>query len=124
MEEDKLYDLIDLYRNPLHYGKPTHFNLEEEGYSPSCGDRFIVYLDVENELIKDASFEGSGCVVSTVAASKLCSYIIGRGVKDVDDLGVEDIKRLLGLTNISAARVKCSLVGLNAVKSALHKSQD
>jgi NifU homolog involved in Fe-S cluster formation len=116
MEDDKFYELVELYRNPDHYGKPSHYNYSDEGYSPSCGDKFSVYLDVENGIVKDASFDGKGCVISTVSLSKLCSFLIGKPLKEVKEMELKDIKNLLGIEDISISRVKCATVGLDAVK--------
>ena len=116
MEDDKFYELVELYRNPEHYGKLSKYNYSEAGYSPSCGDKFSVYLDVENGIIKDASFDGKGCVISTVSLSKLCSYIIGKPLKEVKEMELKDIKNLLGMDEISISRVKCATVGLDTIK--------
>jgi NifU-like protein involved in Fe-S cluster formation len=116
MEDDKFYELVELYRNPEHFGKPTKYNCSSEGYSPSCGDKFSVYLEVENNIIKDASFDGRGCVISTVSLSKLCSYLIGKKLNFVDSLNLESIKQLVGIDELSISRVKCATVGLDAIK--------
>ena len=116
MEDDKFYELVELYRNPEHYGKLSKYNYSEAGYSPSCGDKFSVYLDVENGIIKDASFDGKGCVISTVSLSKLCSYIIGKPLKEVKEMELKDIKNLLGMEELSISRVKCATVGLDTIK--------
>ena len=114
--DDKFYELVELYRNPEHYGKLRKYNYSEAGYSPSCGDKFSVYLDVENGIVKDASFDGKGCVISTVSLSKLCSYLIGKPLKEVKEMELKDIKNLLGIDEISISRVKCATVGLDTVK--------
>jgi NifU-like protein involved in Fe-S cluster formation len=116
MEDDKFYELVEIYRNPEHYGKLDKFNYSETGYSPSCGDKFSVYLDIENGVVKDASFDGKGCVISTVSLSKLCSFLIGRSLKEIERMGLKDIEKMVGIGDISISRVKCATVGLDAVK--------
>ena len=32
-----------------------------EGYNPLCGDKITLYLIVEDGLVKDVGFQGSGC---------------------------------------------------------------
>ena len=120
MGDDKFYELVELYRNPEHYGKLSKYNYSEEGYSPSCGDKFSVYLEVENGLIKDASFDGKGCVISTVSLSKLCDFLIDKQIKEVEKMELKDIENLLGIKDISISRVKCATVGLDAIKK-IHK---
>ncbi len=122
MDEEKLYDLIDVYRDPPNFGKLEKFDLEEEGYSPSCGDRFKLYLCINDGIIRKASFDGNGCVISTVSASKLCSFVIGKTPSEVKQLTFSDIKKILGIDNISASRVKCATVALEAIKSAVNRA--
>ena len=40
-----------------------------EGYNPLCGDRVIVFVNVEDGVVKDVTFQGSGCAISTASAS-------------------------------------------------------
>ena len=121
MGDDKFYELVELYRNPEHYGKLSKYNYSEEGYSPSCGDKFSVYLEVENGLIKDASFDGKGCVISTVSLSKLCDFLIDKQIKEVEKMELKDIENLLGIKDISISRVKCATVGLDTIKKLYQK---
>ena len=116
MEDDKFYELVELYRNPEHFGKLEKYNYSEAGYSPSCGDKFFVYLDIENGIVKNASFDGKGCVISTVSLSKLCRFLINKPLKEIKSMELKDIKNLLGIEDLSISRVKCATVGLDAVK--------
>ena len=70
-------DLRDLYQELiLDHGKSPR-NLrnmeapsnEADGYNPVCGDKGHLYLLLDNGVIKDACFEGSGCAISTALAS-------------------------------------------------------
>ncbi len=59
-------DLRDLYQDVIleHSKAPRNFrelpaaNRKAEGFNPLCGDHFTVYLDVENDSIRDISFQG------------------------------------------------------------------
>jgi NifU-like protein involved in Fe-S cluster formation len=124
MEDNKFYELVELYRNPEHYGKLSKYNYSEEGYSPSCGDKFSVYLDVENRIVKNASFDGKGCVISTVSLSKLCEFLVGKRLEEINSMELKDMEKLLGINGISISRVKCATVGLDAVKRIYKKSAE
>lgn len=117
MEDDKFYELVEIYRNPSHLGRLDDFNYSANGYSSSCGDKFIIYLKIEGGLVKDASFEGKGCVISTVSLSKLCGFLIGKRIDEIENMGLESVKELIGVKEISISRVKCATVGLDAVKN-------
>lgn len=121
MDEEKYYDMIELYKHPEHFGKPEDFDVEHEEYSSSCGDVFKVYLKMDGDIVKDASFEGSGCVISTISISKLCGEITGKKIHDILSMNLDDIKRIISVDAINSSRVKCATIGLETVKAALSK---
>jgi nitrogen fixation NifU-like protein len=87
-------DLRELYQQVIldHNRKPRNFralpgaNRTAEGFNPLCGDRLSLALKVEDGVIKDAAFQGSGCAISKASASLLTGSIIGKTVAEVDAL--------------------------------------
>lgn len=110
--------ILDHYRDPLNYGALAGATHSAQLRNLSCGDAVTVYLRVADEKIKSVSFEGSGCAISTAATSMLTEHIKGKGVKEVLLFSRDDLLALLGV-EISAARLKCALIGLEAVHNAL-----
>ena len=60
-------DLEDLYQEVIldHNRSPRNFHVIDggrhlDGYNPLCGDRITVYLELEGEVIRDVSFQGTG----------------------------------------------------------------
>ena len=76
-------DLSDLYREILldHNSKPRNFrrledvNRSADGYNPLCGDKIELYLKVDDQVIADVGFQGSGCAISRASASMLTQSI-------------------------------------------------
>lgn len=60
-----------------------------EGINPSCGDELTLQLRIEDDVIEEASFTGSGCAVSQASADMMADLITGESVKKA--------KRLVGL---------------------------
>lgn len=60
-----------------------------EGINPSCGDELTLQLRIEDVVIEEASFVGSGCAVSQASADMMADLITGETV--------EEAKRLVGL---------------------------
>lgn len=60
-----------------------------EGINPSCGDELTLQLRIEDDVIEEASFVGSGCAVSQASADMMADLITGESVKEA--------KRLVGL---------------------------
>lgn len=49
-----------------------------EGHNPLCGDRCTVYLQIAEGVIRDASFEGTGCAIMLASASLLTLALVGK----------------------------------------------
>jgi len=81
-------ELSQLYQEVIldHSRKPRNFcvlpgaNHTAEGNNPLCGDRVSIFLRLEGDIIKDASFQGSGCAISKAAASIMTDQIKGKTV--------------------------------------------
>jgi nitrogen fixation protein NifU and related proteins len=87
-------DLRDLYQEVIldHTKKPRNFHKMEaatnsaKGHNPLCGDRLTVYLKLENDIVKDISFEGSGCAISTASASMMTESLKGKTKAEAEAL--------------------------------------
>jgi len=87
-------DLRELYQEVIldHSKKPRNFrelegaNRSAEGYNPLCGDRATVYLRVEDDVVREASFKGSGCSISTASASMMTDAVKGKTLAEVETL--------------------------------------
>lgn len=85
--------LDDLYQEVIldHNRRPRNFRTIEggrraEGFNPLCGDRLTVYVRVEDGVITDASFQGSGCAISKASASMMTESVKGKTVADAEAL--------------------------------------
>src|SRR5215475_11569971 len=84
-------ELSELYQQVIldHNKKPRNFRKLEsathraEGHNPLCGDQLTVYLDLENDAVRDISFEGSGCAISKAAASMMTQAVKGKSRPEV-----------------------------------------
>jgi nitrogen fixation protein NifU and related proteins len=71
--------LSELYKGVIleHNGTPQYFEKRPtaqhviEAYNPLCGDKFKLFLDIENGTITKATFHGYGCAISKAATSVL-----------------------------------------------------
>ena len=87
-------DLRDLYQEVIldHNRRPRNFqkldgaNRMAEGYNPLCGDQLTVYLRLEDGVIKDISFQGSGCAISKASASMMTASLKGKSKADAEAL--------------------------------------
>ena len=97
-------ELRDLYQEVIldHNKKPRNFqrladaNRMAEGHNPLCGDRITVYLKLEGDVIRDISFEGSGCAISKASASMMTSSLKGRTLAEAEGIFDEFHKMVTG----------------------------
>lgn len=139
-------DLSDLYQELIldHNKRPRNRRKLDgaprhaEGYNPLCGDRVTVYVNVADEVIKDISFEGSGCAISTASASLMTESLKGRTLRDAralfekfhgmvtrESTRVGENGPPLGKLEVFSgirrypARVKCATLAWHTVNAAL-----
>jgi len=74
--------ILDHNKNPKNYGKLESYNHTSEGYNPLCGDRLNIYLQIEDDMIKDIHFVGSGCAISKASASVMTTVLKGKTIAE------------------------------------------
>jgi nitrogen fixation protein NifU and related proteins len=142
-------DLGDLYQQVIldHNRKPRNFrviadaNRKQEGYNPLCGDQLVVYLHVDDDVINDVAFQGSGCAISKAAASMMTTAVKGKTRAEAETL-FDEFHRMvrgeldpttesnhLGRLSIFAGvrefpvRVKCASLSWHTLKAALEGAE-
>ena len=125
--------IFDHYRRPRNYGRLNGANRTAEGYNPLCGDKVTLYLQVDEGVIRDARFEGSGCAIATASASLMTESIKGKREDEALHL-LENIHGMvttgaisgdLGKLEVLAGvhefplRVKCATLAWHTMKAAL-----
>ena len=120
-EEEEIYkeNILDHYKDPHNKGEIEH-NATEKELNPICGDEITIYLDIKEERVNNVSFMGHGCAISQASVSMLTDKIKGLNITEVKSLKSDDIYKLLGIP-ISVARIKCALLSLKAVNSAIKR---
>src|SRR3954468_15728132 len=87
-------ELRDLYQEVIldHSKRPRNFRAmpeadrQAEGYNPLCGDRETVFVDMDGDVVKDVSFQGAGCAISTASASMMTESVKGRTRAEAESL--------------------------------------
>ena len=82
---DDLYReiILDHYRTPRNRGELDPPAISAEGYNPLCGDEIRVFIIVEDGVVSDVRFNGSGCSISQSSTSMMTSAIKGKPVEEV-----------------------------------------
>ena len=138
-------DLRELYQDvilehskaPRNYREIGGANRKVEGYNPLCGDRYTIYLTLENDSIRDISFQGSGCAISKASASMMTQSVKGKTKDQAEELftsfhnlvtgqtapnsATPDIGKLSVFSGVSEypVRVKCATLAWHTLRAAL-----
>ena len=137
-------DITDLYqevildhsKNPQNFGILDKYTCTAEGNNPLCGDSLTVYVNIENNVISDVSYQARGCAISVASASIMSKIIKGKTIEEVDilfnkfhrlcmgeyiedDDEIETLKVLSGVSKFPT-RVKCATMSWHAMKEATH----
>ena len=119
--DDKFYKqiLIDHFKNPFNKKAVPEANFCCKDEIPSCGDEIGVEGKIKGGVVVDIGFSGSGCVISQAATSMLIKKCLGKGVLEILKLTSDDIVKMIGLKNIGPVRLKCAVLCLHVLQSAL-----
>ena len=88
MDVRELYQstILDHNKRPRNFRVPEAANREARGSNPLCGDQLTVYLRLENGVVEDVGFQGSGCAISKASASLMTEAVKGKALADLDAL--------------------------------------
>ena len=140
-------DLRDLYqevifdhnRNPRNFRVMENPDREVEGFNPLCGDRLTLFLKMDGKEIVDASFQGSGCAISTASVSLMTEIVKGKTEEEAETLfkqfhamtteeGEVDLAAIGKLAVLAGvreypARVKCATLAWHTLDAALKNEE-
>ncbi|NQY27491.1 MAG: SUF system NifU family Fe-S cluster assembly protein [Piscirickettsiaceae bacterium] len=140
-------DLRDLYQQVImdHNKKPRNFrdmddaNHLAHGNNPLCGDALVVFVKLENDVIEDVSFQGSGCAISVASASLMTEAIKGKSLQEAEEIYQQVHKQMTGedvdastlgklevLSGVKEfpARVKCATLSWHTMHAAMDSDHD
>jgi len=133
--------ILDHNKRPRNFHGMPAANHHADGYNPLCGDKVTIYLDLDGDVVRDISFEGSGCAISKASASMMTEAIKGRTLAQVESLfstfhdlvtgrsgGAAEPAALGKLVVFSGVRefpvrVKCATLAWHTLRAALQNQR-
>lgn len=131
--------ILEHYRHPKNKAELAEKTVEVRMLNPVCGDDITLQLQVEGDVIKKAKFAGQGCSISQASVSMMTALLEGRKLSDADalagrftemmhgtagaasDKALGDLRALQGVAKFPV-RIKCALLGFDALLEALKQS--
>ena len=134
--------ILDHNRSPRNFGRLENANRHAEGSNPLCGDKLSLELRVEEDVITDVRFQGSGCAISQASASLMTSAVKGKTAAEAESLfrlframvtspvdtpvDREALGKLAALGGVRQfpVRVKCANLSWHTLHAALEETED
>ena len=133
--------ILDHNKHPRNFGEIEGADRHAEGYNPLCGDRFVVYLNLDGNVITNVNFLGSGCAISKASASLMTDAVKGKTVVEArqlfdrframvtDDAATSDVEKLGKLAVFAgvrdySTRVKCASLAWHTLRAACDDHHD
>lgn len=134
--------ILDHYRQKRNFRKLSGENVLKVHYkNPTCGDVITLFIEVENDLVKNASFLGEGCSISMASSSMMTVLIQNRSLSEIallrkafeelirtghlidGNIDLGDSFSLKGVHQLKA-RHNCALMSWQALDKALKEEQE
>jgi nitrogen fixation NifU-like protein len=134
--------ILDHGKRPRNFGELAGANRRAEGYNPLCGDRETVFVRLEDDLLKDVGFRGTGCAISTASASMMTEVLKGKtraqaealferfhdlitGKNGSTEQGATELGKLTVFSGVREfpVRVKCATLPWHTLRAALSGAQ-
>ena len=110
------------------------------GYNPTCGDDITMKLKVQDGVVVDGAFQGSGCAISQASADMMLDLVIGKSEQealrladiflrmiksDASEEEIDELEEAGVLQDVShmPARVKCAVLGWHTLEQMLEKKE-
>lgn len=78
--------IIDHGRHPRNFSVMQSATVLKEGFNPLCGDRLTLFLQIENNIVVNATFQGSGCAISMASASLMTEALKNKTVAEAKNI--------------------------------------
>ena len=133
--------ILEHYRTPRNKGELEGADVVVHMRNPTCGDEIRLQLKVEAGRIEAVRFTGQGCSISQAAASMMTQLMTGKSLEEAHaaavrftgmmhgdeaaakDRSMGDLRALAGVSKFPV-RVKCALLGFDALQEAMKKLED
>lgn len=131
--------ILEHYKRPRNKGEMDDRTVEVHMANPVCGDEIRLQLRIDDDTIRGVKFVGQGCSISQAAVSIMTTLLEGRSLSDAESLAdrftevmhgdaeaardksLGDLRALQGVSKFPV-RVKCALLGFDALREALRQS--
>jgi len=114
--------VMDHFRNPRNVGVLEDANGIGEVGNAKCGDIMKIYLKIEDDMVKDVSFETFGCGSAIASSSMATELIKGKPLSEALQLTNKAVTE--ALDGLPVHKIHCSVLAEEAIKLAVKDYYD
>ncbi|MGV3774715.1 MAG: Fe-S cluster assembly sulfur transfer protein SufU [Verrucomicrobiales bacterium] len=129
--------ILDHSKNPQNFRTLETANRIAEGHNPLCGDNYKVFMVMENDVVRDLAFQGSGCAISKASASMMTQALKGKTKQEAQEVfqkfhemvtsgipRIEELGKLGVFAGVAKfpSRVKCAILAWHALSANLENT--
>ncbi len=119
MYSDKV---MDHFHNPRNVGEIEDPSGVGEVGNASCGDIMRIYLDIEDDIIKDVKFKTFGCGAAIATSSMVTEMVKGKTVEEA--LKITNKAVAEALDGLPPVKMHCSNLAADALQAAIKDYQE
>jgi nitrogen fixation NifU-like protein len=109
--------VMEHFKNPRNVGEIESPDGVGRVGNPVCGDVMELYIKVKNGIIVDAKFKTFGCGAAIATSSMVTEMVKGKRIEDALKLSNKAVVE--ALDGLPAAKMHCSVLAEDALKSAI-----
>ena len=110
--------VVKEFQNPQNVGEMKDANAVGTVGNATCGDIMKIYMKIEDNVIKDVSFQTFGCATAIATSSVATSMIKGKTVDEALKITNAQVVETLG--GLPAQKLHCSVLAEEAIKAAIN----
>lgn len=114
MYSDKV---MDHFTNPRNVGEIENASGVGEVGNAKCGDIMKIYLDIEDNRIKDVKFKTFGCGAAIATSSMVTELVMGKTLEEA--LGITNEAVAEALDGLPPVKMHCSNLAADAMHAAI-----
>ena len=133
--------ILDHNRSPRNFGTLEGADRQAEGHNPLCGDRLSIAVKIDDGVVTDVRFQGSGCAISQASASLMTEGVRGKTLDQAralfdrfhrlltdrtvvaDDAALGKLAVFAGVRDYPA-RVKCAILAWHTLRAAIDDTHE
>ncbi|HBI93535.1 MAG: Fe-S cluster assembly scaffold protein NifU [Terrisporobacter othiniensis] len=109
--------VMDHFLNPRNVGQIEDASGIGEVGNAKCGDIMKIFLDIEDEIIKDVKFQTFGCGSAIASSSMATEMVKGKNIHEALEITNKAVAE--ALDGLPPVKMHCSVLAEQAIKAAL-----